>query len=102
MVIRETVEIAIGQCNEEKCYEAGMTYTMPPDQMKKLFEVSGTCSQKIQFHCKSAPLQVRKTIKLSYNKTVTTVTAIKAARNYLSLKKTNTFNCQNLSIITFT
>ena len=36
------------------------------------------------------------------NKTVTTVTAIKAARNCLSLEKTNTFNCQNLSIITFT
>ena len=35
------------------------------------------------------------------NKTVTTVTAIKAAHNCLSLEKTNTFNCQNISIFTF-
>ena len=43
-------------------------------------------------------------VRMQYlkNKTVTTVTAIKAARNCLSLEKTNTFSCQNLSIITFT
>ena len=36
------------------------------------------------------------------NKTVATVTAIKAAHNCFSLEKTKTFKCQNLSIITFT
>ena len=36
--------------------------------------------------------------KNTENKTVTTVTAIKAARSCLSPEKTNTFNCQNLSI----
>ena len=40
--------------------------------------------------------------EIDKNKTVTTVTAIKAARNCLSLEKTSTFNYQNLSIIIFT
>ena len=39
-------------------------------------------------------------VKSHTNKTVTTVTVIKAARNCLSLEKTNTFNCQNFNIIT--
>ena len=44
--------------SENTSHQATVNYDMPLHQMKKLFEVSGGCSQEVQFHCKSAPLQV--------------------------------------------
>ena len=58
--IGENVEITIDHCNIDQCHQATVNYDMPIHQMKKLFEVSGTCSQEVQFKCKSAPLQVSK------------------------------------------
>ena len=57
-IIGESIEITVDHCNTDKCYHAPVNYEMPLDQMKNLFEVSGTCIQELQFHCKSAPLQV--------------------------------------------
>ena len=57
-IIGENVEIIIDHCDTDQCHQATINYDMPHDQMKKLFQVSGTYMQEIQFHCKSAPLQV--------------------------------------------
>ena len=57
-IIGEEVEIEIDKCIAEQCYEAPINYTMPVEQMKKLFAISGKCSQTLDFHCKLAPLQV--------------------------------------------
>ena len=57
-IIGESVEITIDHCDTDQCHQATVNYDMPLHQMKKLFEVSGSCSQEVQFHCKSAPLQV--------------------------------------------
>ena len=56
--IGEDIEIEIGHCDSQKCFHAKLNYTTPLEQMKKLFEASGTCRQELQFHCKSAPLEV--------------------------------------------
>ena len=56
--IGEDIEIEIGHCDSQKCFNAKLNYRTPLEQMKKLSETSGTCRQKLQFHCKSAPLEV--------------------------------------------
>ena len=57
-IIGEEVEIEIEKCQGEQCFEAQINYTMPVEQMKKLFAISGRCTQTLDFHCKLAPLQV--------------------------------------------
>ena len=57
-IIGKDVEIQVGKCNEFQCYEAKMDYEMPVAQMKKLFALSGSCIQRIDFKCKLAPLKV--------------------------------------------
>ena len=57
-IIGKDVEIQVGKCNEFQCFEAKMDYEMPIDQMKKLFALSGSCMQRIDFKCKLAPLKV--------------------------------------------
>ena len=57
-IIGKDVEIQVGKCNEFQCFEAKMDYEMPVAQMKKLFALSGSCMQKIDFKCKLAPLKV--------------------------------------------
>ena len=57
-IIGEEAEIEIEKCIAEQCYEAQINYTMPVEQMKKLFAISGRCTQTLDFHCKTAPLQV--------------------------------------------
>ena len=57
-IIGEEVEIEIEKCIAEQCFEASINYTMPVEQMQKLFGISGRCTQTLDFHCKTAPLQV--------------------------------------------
>ena len=61
-IIGKDVEIQVGKCNEFQCFEAKMDYEMPVAQMKKLFALSGSCMQKIDFKCKLAPLKVNEII----------------------------------------
>jgi len=58
-IIGEEVEIEIEKCIAEQCFEASINYTMPVEQMQKLFGISGRCTQTLDFHCKTAPLQSR-------------------------------------------
>ena len=57
-IIGEEVEIEIEECIAEQCFQAPINYTMPVEQMQKLFGISGRCTQTLDFHCKTAPLQV--------------------------------------------
>ena len=57
-IIGDEVEIEIEKCIAEQCHETQINYTMPVEQMKKIFTISGRCTQTIDFHCKTAPLQV--------------------------------------------
>ena len=57
-IIGEEVDIEIEKCIAEQCYEVPINYTMPVEQMKNIFAISGRCTQTLDFHCKTAPLQV--------------------------------------------
>ena len=46
-------------CDESFCSEKIIEYDVPEAQINLILEKSPSCSQKIKFECKSAPISVR-------------------------------------------
>ena len=62
-LIGEGTEKDFERCNSAKCSEVPVEYIAHMDQILKLIEDSGSCSQELQFHCNNAPLR---TVSKSY------------------------------------
>ena len=56
-LIGEETEKDFERCNSAKCSEVPVEYNAHIDQILKLIEESGSCSQELQFHCNNAPLR---------------------------------------------
>ena len=62
-LIGEETEKGFERCDSAKCSEVPVGYNAHMDQILKLIEDSGSCSQELQFHCNNAPLR---TVSKSY------------------------------------
>ena len=56
-LIGEKFEKEFEKCNSSKCSEVPVEYNAHIDQILRLIEDSGSCSQELQFHCNNAPLR---------------------------------------------
>ena len=56
-LIGEEIEKEFARCNSAKCSEVPVGYNTHMDQILRLIEDSGLCSQELQFHCNNAPLR---------------------------------------------
>ena len=54
--IGEEIEIEFERCNSPKCSEIPVRYRVHIEQILKLIEDSGPCSQELQFHCNNGSL----------------------------------------------
>ena len=56
-IVGEDMNFKFERCNTTQCSEVTLQYDAQIDQIKRLMDVSGNCSQMIHFQCKNAPLK---------------------------------------------